>query len=80
MRTRVATSLSARAVSVAYFFAIGLRDGRRMIRSARLVDRLLASQLRILRHALHLVLTLGAVRVLLSHLALVERQRRTGTA
>ena len=46
----------------------------------RLLDRLLARELRVLLVLLHLVLALGAVRVLLAHLALVERHRRAGAA
>src|SRR5262249_34216966 len=45
----------------------------------RLVDRLLASELRVLLLLLHLVLALGAIRVLLTHLAFIKRHRRTGT-
>ena len=47
---------------------------------ARLLDRLLARELRVLLVLLHLVLALGAVRVLLAHLALVERHGRAGAA
>ena len=46
----------------------------------RLLDRLLARELRVLLVLLHLVLALGAIRVLLAHLAFVERHGRAGTA
>src|SRR4030095_12317066 len=45
---------------------------------ARLLDRLLARELRVLLVLLHLVLALGAVRVLLAHLAFFEGHRRAG--
>src|SRR5262249_55500216 len=47
---------------------------------ARPLDRPLACQLRVFLLLLHLVLALGAIRVLLTHLAFVESHRRTGTA